>query len=149
MDQNPSSGKESNRRPLKSPPKVLLIAFAAVIFLGLMIAGGAIGNWFNGVVSANSTYCQPPEGYQFVTGRNATDASGNSVYILRGVIATGEGSVGGNKISIPPCGSQDPDVQVINNMLITLDGKQVILAAGSIIGRDISISPNPTQNPQP
>jgi hypothetical protein len=119
-----------------------------VVALGLMLVGGVVGIWINGMVIAGSTYCQPPDGYQFITDQKATDASGNYVYILRGIIATGEGSTGGNKISIPPCGSLDPDVQVINNMLINLDGQQYILAAGSI-GRDTSVSPNPTPTPQP
>ncbi len=145
--ENISGNKEIPKRtPLKSPPKGLLPVLAVVISLGLLIAGAVIGIWFNGVVSADNTYCQTTDGYQLITQRKATDVSGNDLFILRGVIATGEGSVGGSKITIPPCGSLDPDIPVVNNLFITLDGKQVFLAAGSVL-RDTL--PNPTQDPQP
>ena len=143
MENTSSVLRDQTRKPLKFP-KGAITTVAVIICLGLILAGGAIGIWFNGVASADNTYCQKTDGYQVITQRMATDLNGNTLYILRGVIATGEGSVGGVKITIPPCGSLDPDIPVVNNLFINLDGKQVFLAAGSI-GQDVP--PNPTQDP--
>ena len=115
-----------------------------VIVAALAILGGTF--LVLKVVYADNTFCQPTDGYQLITSRMATDASGNTVFILRGLVSTGEGSPGGKSITIPPCGSNDPVVQVKNNMIINLDGQQYILAAGSI-GQDVQSNPTPGLQP--
>ncbi len=114
---------------------VVLIAVAFVVLFVLVLP-----------IEANGTDCEAPEGYSLVNDRMAYDLAGNPVFVVRGVIATGEGTAGGREITLPPCGSKDFSLTVINNVFIILDGKQVFLAAGSV-GRDLSA--NPTAAPQP
>jgi len=103
-------------------------------------------SWIVLPTQANGTDCKAPEGYSLVNDRMAHDLAGNPVFIVRGIVATGEGTAGGKEITLPPCGSEDSSLTVINNVFIILDGKQVFLAAGSV-GRDLSA--NPTEVPQP
>lgn len=120
----------------KKAKLVIGIAFAVLFVVFFTIVLPAV---------ANGTECTAPNGYEMITNRSATDLNGNPLFILRGVIATGEGTIGGKKITLPPCGSEESSLATVNNMFIILDGKQVLLAAGSI-GMDLA---NPTQEPQP
>ena len=113
----------------------VVLAVAFVVFFTIVLPA-----------MANGTECTAPEGYQLVENRMAFDLNGNPVFIVRGIIATGEGSVGGKKVTLPSCGSEDSAIQEVNNVFIILDGRQVFLAAGSL-GRDLSA--NPTLEPQP
>lgn len=114
---------------------VTLIAVAFVVFFVLVLPALADGS-----------ECIAPQGYQLVENRMAFDLLGNPVFVVRGVFATGEGNVGGEKVVIPACGSKDPYLQEVNNVFLILDNQQVFLVAGSI-GRDLSSNPSP--EPQP
>lgn len=113
---------------------LIVVASMTVIALGLL------------AITADGSKCVAPQGYQLVENRMAHDLAGNTVFIGRGVISTGEGTVGGKEIVLPPCGSKDSSLKATDSLFIILDGKQVFLAAGSV-GRDVLV--NPTEAPQP
>jgi len=80
--------------------------------------------------------CKAPEGYQLIENRMAADLAGNPVYVLRAVVATGEGAQGGKSIAVPSCSSPDKKIEEVGNVYIVLDGRQLLLLTGSV-GREI------------
>lgn len=120
--------------------KLALIVFglAAILVVALWMVGALD-------VFANAT-CSSSDDYILIENRIASDLSGNPVFIVRGVAATGEGTPGGGKFVIPACGSSDPSILEIRNVNLILDGHQIFLLSGSV-GRDLS--GNPTEAPQP
>lgn len=123
----------------KSLKLVLIVLGLAAILAAALWMEGALA------VFANAT-CESTDDFTLIENRLASDLSGNPVFIVRGVIATGEGTPGGGKVVIPACGSSDPSILEIRNVNLILDGRQVFLLSGSV-GRDLS--ENPTEAPQP
>lgn len=134
---NQANGITSTKR--KHGERRLVIA----LVVALIVVGGVIFFGWVMPVIANGTACQAPNGYEMVTNKMVTDLSGNEIFILRGVIATGESVQGGKKIVLPPCGTTETGLATINNMFVVMDGKQVFLAAGTI-----GVDSNPTEVPQ-
>ncbi|KKR89966.1 MAG: hypothetical protein UU51_C0021G0009 [Microgenomates group bacterium GW2011_GWC1_41_20] len=126
--------------------KVSPVVKAVIIVVGLVVIAVIGLVMSNAPVFANSECLAPNENYQLVENRMASDLAGNPVYIVRGILVSGEGSVGGKKVVIPACGSRDEGIEEVNNVNLVLDGRQVFLISGSV-GRDLSS--NPTLEPQP
>lgn len=118
-----------------------------LVLIVLGLAAILVTAWKEGAldVFANAT-CESSYDFTLIENRMASDLSGNPVFIVRGVVATGEGTPGGGKVIIPACGSSDPSILEIRNVNLILDGRQVFLLSGSV-GRDLS--ENPTEAPQP
>ncbi|KKS95125.1 MAG: hypothetical protein UV71_C0012G0046 [Microgenomates group bacterium GW2011_GWC1_43_13] len=119
------------------------------LIVGISVIFFSIAGFFAFIMPAlaNGIDCTAPVGYQEVTSRMATDLNGNPIFIARGIVAPVEGTDNGEKITLPPCGSPDDTMHSKTAMLVVLDGKQVILASGSI-GRDEKPTPLP-EVPQP
>ncbi|EKE13245.1 MAG: hypothetical protein ACD_13C00052G0034 [uncultured bacterium] len=109
--------------------KISLAVLVAVIFVSFFV--------FILPALANGAGCTAPDGYQVVTNRIGYDLTGSPVFILRAVVATGEGGSGGKAINLPSCGSSDPDIEEVGNVYVVLDGRQILILTGSV-GRDTS-----------
>lgn len=108
-----------------------------LIVVGLLIIG-LIALSASGIPVFAAGECKAPEGYLLIENRMAADLmTGNPVYIVRGIGATGEGVSVNRKFYIPQCGSSDPSIEEVGNVFVWLDGRQVLLLSGSV-GRDIS-----------
>ena len=101
---------------------LVVIAFALV----------AVFVWGSFASSNTISDCNAPEGYTFVSNVMASDLGENPIYIARAVIAMGEVSAGGKKVTIPACGSPDSSLQNISNMFVVIDGKLAFIANGAV-----------------
>lgn len=95
-------------------------------------------------VEAKSITCTAPVGYELVSNTMATNLAGQSFYIARAIVNSGDGASGGKAVSIQACVSKDPALQTVGGVFAYLRDGRMVFIASAVIGVEVPL-PQPPQ----
>lgn len=121
---------------LKRVPKFVWIGLVLVVILVFMVV---VVKYLPAYASGDGLCTSVPEPFSRIEKRSGViTVSSESVYIVRAVISTGEGTTSevASQLNFKPCWSNDPGLENVTNMYVTLDDGTFATIITGVIGRE-------------
>jgi hypothetical protein len=123
---------------IKMDKKMKKTVYVGVVVLVVMGLFGAY--FFKSAQAYGDGLCQDyPDSFVRIEQRRGVSVIGENIFIARAVVSTGEGvsSSSVNLLTFKPCWSEDPSLENVTNMFVTLEDGTFVTIITGVIGKEV------------